>query len=547
MKRIKPVASIPRYYYTSPIASLRHTPCILLPWNRRHYCSSPHNSNPPSFQDVPTQTTSTTTTPTTATAAPNTNANKTLHHSLATQLDIYDVHAYSPGSPLFLPNGARIFNRLIEFLRAQYTLYGYEEVITPMIYKDKLWEQSGHLKNFRDDMFKVISGKKHQHQHQHQHQQQEEKEFEGGMGMTEGSSGEEGEGEYSLKPMNCPGHCLLYKMRSHGYTELPIRFAEFASLHRDEVRSALTGLTRVRRFHQDDAHIFCRPDQIAQEISSTLEMIDTVYSTFSLSRYKFVLSTRPENYIGTVEEWDEAEEALKGCLGKSGKEWTLNPGDGAFYGPKIDIILTDSTGKEHQTATVQLDFQLPRNFELGYQTSESGVIAKPVIIHRAVFGSLERFMALLIERYGKRWPFWISPRQVAIVPVNASDEVMEYVKKVRERLAGVSDSFVVVGEESGNVPDVGDRNMRRQELGKRTFVVDVEASGLGKGLRVAKEKGYNVIVVVGNNEVKTGTVTYDYWRGGSGGAYAKGKTSMKATVDELYELLVKMEREYAYD
>ncbi|KAK6539324.1 hypothetical protein TWF694_009557 [Orbilia ellipsospora] len=520
MRRIKPstVASISRYYRTSPIAALRRSPCLLLPRNR-HYCSSPHDStpHPPSFQDGPTPTA-----PTTPVASntntTTTNINKTLHHSLATQLDIYDIHPYSPGSPLFLPNGARIFNRLIEFLRAQYALYGYEEVITPMIYKDKLWEQSGHLKNFRDDMFKVISGKK-----QPQNATSTE---------TEGDAE-----EYSLKPMNCPGHCLLYKMRNHGYTELPIRFAEFASLHRDEIKSALTGLTRVRRFHQDDAHIFCRPDQIAQEISSTLEMIDTVYSTFALTSYKFVLSTRPANFIGTVEEWDEAETALKWSLEKSNKEWSLNPGDGAFYGPKIDIILTDSTGKEHQTATVQLDFQLPQNFELGYQTAESGVLAKPVIIHRAVFGSLERFMALLIERYGKRWPFWISPRQVAIVPVNSSEEIMQYVREVRERLAGVGDSFCV--------PQEGDVGMRRQELGKRTFVVDVEPAGVGKGLKLAKEKGYNVVLVIGNNEAKTGTVTCDIWRGGKSGMYARAETPIK--VEELYELLVKMEREYRYD
>ncbi|EPS42564.1 hypothetical protein H072_3484 [Dactylellina haptotyla CBS 200.50] len=523
MKRLKPSAvGTPRpllsLLSSSSRIPLRRPMLTKLTPNRYRYCSS-HAAAAESLSVPATPPPTTTTT----TAAQNA-TNKTLHHTLATAQSIYGIHEFSPGSPLFLPNGTRIFNRLIEFLRAQYALYGYEEVLTPTIYKDKLWEQSGHLKNFRDDMFKVISAKK-------------TAAAAAEAGHDKDKANEELE-EYSLKPMNCPGHCLLYKMRGHGHHELPLRFAEFAPLHRDEIRSALTGLTRVRRFHQDDAHIFCRHDQIAQEIAATLSMIETVYSVFSLQNYKFVLSTRPDNYMGTIDEWTAAEESLKQCLDASGKSWTLNEGDGAFYGPKIDIILTDSAGKEHQTATVQLDFQLPHNFELKYDASEAGRTETPVIIHRAVFGSLERFMALLIEKFEKRWPFWISPRQVKVIPVNGSDEVMRFAKQVRDTLAGVQQQ-----QPGGtNTTKDGEGKRRRQALGKRTFFVDLEENdraGLSKKIRMAKSDGYNILIIVGNKEVESGKFAYEIWRGGR---YVEEKEL--SSVEEFYGTLVEMESEY---
>ncbi|KAK6496788.1 hypothetical protein TWF481_001776 [Arthrobotrys musiformis] len=424
--------------------------------------------------------------------------NKTLHHAIATQTGLYSTLKYSPGAPFFLPHGTRVFNRLVEFLRAQYSLYGFQEVITPTVFSDELWEKSGHMQNFREDMFRVSSGKK-----------------------------DGDEGGYSLKPMNCPGHCLLYKVRTHGWADLPLRFAEFAPLHRDEIRSALTGLTRVRRFHQDDAHIFCRRDQIAAEISATLSMIETVYSVFSLSNYKFLLSTRPEKYMGSLSDWDAAEEALKTSLDATGRDWKINEGDGAFYGPKIDVILVDGQGKEHQTATVQLDFQLPQKFELTYDSSinnqgAGGKEETPVIIHRAIFGSLERFMALLIEKYQKRWPFWMSPRQVKVIPVANTPQILSFAEKTRDVLAGV-----VKGE-------------KRQVMGKRTFFVDLEERNLGlnKAIREAKSAGYNVIVVIGQNEVDGGEVGWDVWEGGG---YVK-KTA--EGVEGVYQKLVRMEEEY---
>ncbi|KAF3167715.1 hypothetical protein TWF751_008088 [Orbilia oligospora] len=546
MKRLKPstVAS-PRQLRFHPLllrqqqqSILRLPPPPTIPLNRSfptsnatysYQSTNPVDNTPPPPPPSPSQPTITTTTP-----PSQKNVNKTLHHTIATQTGLYSTLPYSPGSPFFLPHGTRIFNRLIEFLRAQYALYGFQEVITPTIFNDALWEKSGHLENFRDDMFRVFSGKRGVVRRKNL----EEEGGEGvGVGLNAGvkEEGEE-EGMYSLKPMNCPGHCLLYKVKGHGYADLPLRFAEFAPLHRDEIRSALTGLTRVRRFHQDDAHIFCRHDQIPAEISSTLSMIETVYSVFGLQNYKFLLSTRPEKYMGSLSDWERAEEALKMSLEATGRKWTVNEGDGAFYGPKIDVILVDFQGKEHQTATVQLDFQLPQKFELSYDAAGAGsednsgggsggggVKETPVIIHRAIFGSLERFMALLIEKYEKRWPFWMSPRQVKVIPVHQKNEnIRNFAERTRDVLAGV-----VKGD-------------KRQVMGKRTFYVDLEERNLGlnKSIREAKAAGYNVIVVIGESEVGSGVVGWDVWEGGK---YVKKEAE---GVEGVYQKLVQMEAEY---
>jgi len=274
----------------------------------------------------------------------------------------------------------------------------------------------------------------------------------------------------------------------------------------------LSGLTRVRRFHQDDAHIFCRPSQISSEISSTLEFINAAYRVFRLPEHKLVLSTRPRNHIGDIAEWDRAEAALQEALNASGKEWSLGEGDGAFYGPKIDIILKDSDGKEYQTATIQLDFQLPARFGLVYQTpapelekkgieptgpAETGRsgLATPIIIHRAIFGSLERFMALLIEHYNGRWPFWLSPRQAIVIPVINTDELVAYAKGVQRTISGIG--------------PVGSSAAVAQPLGRRTFVVDIVTSGksLSKKIREARSMKYNHVIVVGEENLKSGTVT----------------------------------------
>lgn len=327
-----------------------------------------------------------------------------------------------------------------------------------------------------------------------------------------GESKEIGEDEeFGLKPMNCPGHCLLFKSQKRTYRDLPIRYADFSPLHRNEVSGALSGLTRVRRFHQDDGHIFCRPVQVREEIERTLEFVEMVYGTFELGPYKLVLSTRPkESYIGEIEEWDRAEAQLKEALDRSGREWEINEGDGAFYGPKIDIILRDSDGKEHQTATIQLDFQLPQRFALGYQApapeleakgismTESAVLGQsgmvtPVIIHRAILGSLERFMALLIEHYKGHWPFWLSPRQAIVLTLDDSEELLSTARSVVEKLSA----------------PYGLKKPRA--LQSPTFIVDTDyrSRSIARKVSEAKRMKYNFIMVLGKRNMADGTVDVD--------------------------------------
>ncbi len=411
------------------------------------------------------------------------------HRQLGVQQELFTTSIYSPGSPILLPNGARIFNRLVEFLRKQYVRYGFDEVITPTIYKKALWAKSGHLENYGDDMFTVISTSPSRSDH------------------TE--AGEED--EYGLKPMNCPGHCLIFASQRRSYRDLPIRYADFSPLHRNEVSGALSGLTRVRRFHQDDGHIFCRPSQIEEEIKKTLDFVRIVYSTFKLGPFRLALSTRPaDHYIGTADDWDGAEDALKRALDASGQGWTVNEGDGAFYGPKIDIVLNDSDGKEHQTATIQLDFQLPKRFELEYQApapdferrgeittdpeklAESGPVT-PVLIHRAVLGSVERLMALLIEHYDGKWPFWLNPRQVIILTVNDSEPVISLARQAQD---------ILIGRD-------GPADTPLSCPSQLTVDTDFSRRSLPLKVREAKSKGYSVVVTVGPRQVPTGTITVD--------------------------------------
>jgi threonyl-tRNA synthetase len=421
------------------------------------------------------------------------------HRELAKAQDIFTTSLYSPGSPLLLPNGADMFIKLSNLLRSLYPQFGFREVITPNIYKKSLWEKSGHWENYAEDMFEV-KGR-------------------GASGKQEGVEIGEDE-EFGLKPMNCPGHCLLFSSEKRSYRDLPIRFADFSALHRNEISGALSGLTRVRRFHQDDGHIFCRPSQIEEEIRKTMDFIQLIYGTiFNFGPYRLVLSTRPkENYIGTLEEWDSAESQLKNALDHSGRDWTLNEGDGAFYGPKIDIILKDSDGKEHQTATIQLDFQLPQRFGLSYtapnpdserkgiitpsqidEKTESGPVA-PVIIHRAILGSVERFLALMIEHYNGRYPFWISPRPATILSVSQTPAVLSYIEQVKQRITHYPQT-------SSDTKTSTKYDLPVTKFSNHIHVdTDISARSVGKKIREAKEKGYNFIIVVGPKDVEKGTV-----------------------------------------
>jgi threonyl-tRNA synthetase len=417
------------------------------------------------------------------------------HRALAQTHDLFITSPYSPGSPLLLPNGAYVFQKLQAFLRAQYPQFGFHEVITPTIYKKSLWETSGHWENYAEDMFSV-QGR-------------------GATGQTEQAEAGQDE-EFGLKPMNCPGHCLLFRDEIKSYRDLPIRYADFSALHRNEISGALTGLTRVRRFHQDDAHIFCRPDQIVTEIDQTLKFVGMVYDTFGLGPYKLLLSTRPEDhFIGTIDEWDRAEGQLMTALDNSGRNWDLNEGDGAFYGPKIDIILKDSNGKEHQTATIQLDFQLPQRFDLQYQASPEelephaldkvgGLLdranRRPVIVHRAIYGSLERFMALLIEHYAGKYPFWLSPRPAIILSLNQDPELLKHVAYLQSVLSGLQ-----LPDTSSDAIDNVSAKPKPQPLSAIHLPIDVDSSArsLGKKIADAQKKKYNHIIVVGPSEVST--------------------------------------------
>ncbi|KAI9301349.1 threonyl-tRNA synthetase [Cunninghamella echinulata] len=395
------------------------------------------------------------------------------------------IHPYSPGSIFMLPHGTRIVQRLQDFLRKEYKRYGYEEVMTPLIYKKDLWETSGHWQNYMEDMYMVKSGR----------------EPIGGCGHHHNNEGEEDNEDnsvYGLKPMNCPGHCLIFDSTPKSYKDLPIRLADFSPLHRNEASGALTGLTRVRRFHQDDAHIFCTEQQIVTEITSCLSFVDRVYKAFQFPHFDFTLSTRPEtNYIGTETEWDHAETALKKALESTGRPWTIKEGDGAFYGPKIDIMVKDSSGKSHQTATIQLDFQLPQRFGLKY-VDEHDQFQQPVIIHRAILGSIERMLAILIEHTHGKWPFWLSPRQAVILPV--APPFADYANKVAKELSG--DSFYVDADTSSR-----DR--------------------LNKMIRQAQLQRYNYIGVVGQKEMDSGTVNI---------RSRKGDILGSMTIDEIQSM-----------
>ena len=286
------------------------------------------------------------------------------HRKIGVQQDLFFFHELSPGSCFFQPKGAHIYNKLLTFLKEEYWKRGFQEVISPNIYNAKLWMTSGHWDHYSENMFKINIEKE----------------------------------AFGLKPMNCPGHCIMFDQTTRSYRDLPLRMADFGVLHRNELSGALTGLTRVRRFQQDDAHIFCMPDQIRSEMAGCMAFLKHVYSVFGFT-YQLRLSTRPEKFLGDIAVWDQAEADLSASLDEAGLPWKLNPGDGAFYGPKIDITLQDALKRSHQCATIQLDFQLPLRFNLAY-VDEKGEKQHPVMIHRAILGSVERMIAVLTENFG---------------------------------------------------------------------------------------------------------------------------------------------------
>ncbi|KAL5100526.1 hypothetical protein RYX36_004853 [Vicia faba] len=369
-------------------------------------------------------------------------AKKYDHRILGVKQELILHHEWSPGSWFFLPHGTRVYNKLMNFIRNQYRDRGYQEVISPNMYNMELWKASGHAEKYKDDMFVLEVDKQ----------------------------------EFGLKPMNCPGHCLMFKHRVRSYRELPLRFADFGVLHRNEASGALSGLTRVRRFQQDDAHIFCTESQVKDEVRKALDFIDYVYQIFGFT-YELKLSTRPENKLGDDETWDRAESALKEALDEFGKPWQLNEGDGAFYGPKIDISVSDALSRKFQCATLQLDFQLPDRFKLEFSAEDEAKIERPVMIHRAILGSVERMFAILLEHYKGKWPFWLSPRQAILCPV--SEKSQAYALKVRDQI-----------HQAGYHVDADTTDRKIQ-----------------KKIREAQLAQYNYILVVGEEEANTGQVS----------------------------------------
>ena len=324
-------------------------------------------------------------------------AKKRDHRVLGQKLDLFSFDEISPGSPFFHNNGTVIYNELLNFVRTEYKKRGYQEVVTPLIYDKSLWETSGHAKHFGDEMFHVKMDNK----------------------------------DAALKPMNCPSHCVIYKKGFKSYRDLPVRIADFAPLHRNELKGVLGGLTRVRKFSQDDAHIFATPDQIEDEIFALIDFLNYIYKEVFDFEYKIELSTRPEKALGSKQLWDKAEKALEDALKKKKLEYNINEGDGAFYGPKIDFHIKDVLGRSWQLGTIQLDFNLPERFELEYEDANSKK-QQPIMIHRALLGSIERFMAILIEHYAGKFPLWLAPQQVRIISV--SDKFNKFSEEIETKL-----------------------------------------------------------------------------------------------------------------
>ena len=332
-------------------------------------------------------------------------AEKRDHRRIGREMDIFMMRDEAPGFPFFLPNGMILKNTLLDYWREIHKKAGYVEISTPMIMNKQLWQTSGHWDHYKDNMYSTLID----------------------------------EEEYCVKPMNCPGGVLVYASKPHSYRDLPIRAGEIGLVHRHEMKGALHGLFRVRCFNQDDAHLFVRPDQLTEEIVGVVKLIDSVYQQFGFT-YHVELSTRPEDSMGSDEDWEAAEAGLKTALEELGMEYEVNEGDGAFYGPKIDFHLTDSLGRTWQCGTVQLDFQMPQNFDLEY-TDADGSKKRPVMLHRVCYGSVERFIGILIEHYAGKFPVWLAPMQVKVLPV--SEKSRDYAHKVADAIEAAGIRVVV--------------------------------------------------------------------------------------------------------
>jgi threonyl-tRNA synthetase len=379
-------------------------------------------------------------------------AKKRDHRKLGRDLGLFTFHQWAPGAAFWLDKGTTLYNLLANYMREVLFPAGYVEVKTPLVYNKALWERSGHWKHYRENMFLI-----------------------------------ESENEtLSVKPMNCPGHFLAYASQVHSYRDLPLRFHEQTPLHRNEASGVLSGLTRVRQFSQDDAHCFVTPEQIGEEVERLIRLVQRVYGDFGLP-FAAKLSTMPDEHMGEASTWEHAEGQLKAALERAGMSYTINEKDGAFYGPKIDFDVTDAIGRKWQCATIQLDYMQPENFELKY-TGPDNVEHRPVVIHRAIFGSFERFIAILIEHYAGAFPLWLAPVQAIVLPI--ADRHVAYAQNVRQRLLAAG--------------------LRVQ--------VDERQEKIGYKIREAQLQKVPYMLVVGDKEAGDGTVAVRSRSGGDLGS-----------------------------
>ena len=368
-------------------------------------------------------------------------AQKRDHRRLGKELELFTIMEEGPGFPFFLPKGMILKNTLIDYWRQIHRKAGYQEISTPMMLNRSLWERSGHWDHYKNNMYTTVID----------------------------------DTDFAIKPMNCPGGMLVYKTQMHSYRDLPLRMGELGLVHRHELSGALHGLMRVRCFTQDDAHIFMTPDQIKDEIKGVVKLIDEVYSLFGFE-YHIELSTMPEDHMGSEEDWQRATDGLRSAIEELGREYTVNEGDGAFYGPKLDFHLVDAIGRTWQCGTIQLDMQLPERFELEY-TGEDGQKHRPVMIHRVVFGSIERFIGILIEHFAGAFPTWLAPVQVKVIPI--SEKHHDYAEKVHKAL---------------------------EAAGVRVET-DYRSEKMGYKIREAQLKKIPYMLVVGDKEAEEGTVS----------------------------------------
>ncbi len=392
-------------------------------------------------------------------------AQKRDHRKLGRDLGLFSFHQEGAGFPFWLPKGTILFNTIVDYSRKLHLKAGYVEVRTPIILNEELWHRSGHWDKYRENMYFTEIDK----------------------------------ALHAVKPMNCPGHLLIYKNSIRSYRDFPLKFFEFGLVHRHEKAGVLHGLFRVRQFTQDDAHIFCTPQQIEQQVTEVIHFTMNMYRTFGFENYKIELSTRPEQFIGSIDMWDRAEEALKNVLDKLNIKYQLNPGEGAFYGPKIDFHIKDVLNRSWQCGTVQLDFSMPERFDLEY-TDIDGVRKRPVMIHRALFGSMERFIGILLEHYGGALPPWLAPVQVSVLPI--SDRFLDYAREVYTKLSV-----------AGIRVELDDRNEK-----------------IGYKIREAEVLKTPFMVIIGEKEIKNGLVSVR--KHGEG-----DKGSMN--IEKLIELILK--------